>query len=205
VKKIVFLASFILIAFSISAAGAAELSGQVNALGLREPNDILVYLAKTPGFTEAPTKQYVMDQRDLTFLPHVLVIPRGATVAFPNNDKVDHNVFSLSRTKKFNFGKYAPGVSHNVRFDKAGIVKLRCDIHAEMRAYILVMKSPYYALTDENGRFKIDISGLPAGRYELKTWHSKLRNSTTPVELNGGSSKVVNLKLYRGIPGVLYK
>lgn len=203
-KKIFFLVSFLLLAFSLSAASAAELTGQVKALGLMEPKDILVYLTKTPGFTKPPQKTYVMDQRNLTFLPHVLVIPLGATVAFPNNDKVDHNVFSLSRTKKFNFGKYKPGVSHSVRFDKAGIDELRCDIHAEMRAYILVMKSPYYALTDENGRFKIDISGLPPGKYRLKTWHSKLKNGSMIIELNGGS-KEVNIKLHRGIPGVLYK
>ena len=197
--------SFLLVAFSLSVASAAEISGKVMAQGLMEPNDILVYLTKTPGFTKPPQKTYVMDQRNLTFLPHVLVIPVGAKVAFPNNDKVDHNVFSLSLTKKFNFGKYGPGVTHSVRFDKPGIVELRCDIHAEMRAYILVMKSPYYALTDENGQYRIDISGLPAGHYVLHTWRNKLKNHATPIELNGTSSKVVDLKLHRGIPGVLYK
>lgn len=146
-----------------------------------------------------------MDQVNLTFLPHVLVIPKGATVSFPNNDKVDHNVFSLSRTKKFNFGSYKPGQSHDVVFDKPGIVELRCDLHAEMIAYILVMKSPYYDITDNKGKFTIDVSSLEPGKYYLKTWHEKLRSKRTVVELAKDGFPRVSIKLKRGAPGVLYK
>lgn len=204
-SKVSFLLSFFVLAVFLTTAPAAEITGKVTPQGLRTPEDILVYLDQAPGFSKAPKQEYVMDQKDLTFLPHVLVVPEGATVAFPNNDKVDHNVFSLSRTKKFNFGSYQPGVSHSVTFDKPGIVELRCDIHAEMKAYILVMKSPYYGLTDKNGVYKIDLSGLPAGQYKLKTWHEKLKSETMTVDLDGTSSKQVDLKLHRGTPGVLYK
>ena len=204
-KKSLFLLSLFVLVLSLSAASAAELTGKVSPQGLRTPDDILVYLDKTPGFSKAPQQEYVMDQKNLTFLPHMLVIPQGATVAFPNNDKVDHNVFSLSRTKKFNFGSYKPGVSHKVVFDQSGIVELRCDIHAEMKAYILVMKSSYYGLTDKSGNYKIDISGLPAGQYILKTWHEKLKSEAMTVDLDGSSSKVIDLKPHRGTPGVLFK
>lgn len=204
-KKNLFLLSLLLLIISVPPAAAGEITGKVTAQGLREPKDILIYLDKTPGSDKVPQQDYVMDQNNLTFLPHVLVIPQGATVAFPNNDKVDHNVFSLSRTKKFNFGSYKPGESHSVVFDKPGIVELRCDIHAEMKAYILVMKSSYYGLTDKDGRFKIDVSDLPAGQYRLKTWHEKMKSEASMVDLEGSSSKEINLKLHRGTPGVLYK
>ena len=135
---------------------AGKISGTVNVRGLRSPKNILVYLTKAPqtalGFSST---NFVMDRKNLTFNPHILPVPVGATVHFPNNDELNHNVFSLSRTKKFNLGSYKPGESKTVLFDTPGIVELRCDVHAEMLAYILVLKNPYFGITDENGRFEI--------------------------------------------------
>ncbi len=168
-----------------------NLTGKVKAQGLRKPEDILVYLTKTPDLASPPETEFILDQNNLTFLPHVLVIPKGSTVSFPNNDKVDHNVFSLSRTKKFNFGSYKPGVSHKVVFDKPGIVELRCDLHAEMISYILVMKNSYFALTDKKGNFIMDLAGLAPGKYLLKTWHEKLKNSKISIELPRAKGKEV--------------
>ena len=181
------------------------LSGIVKAQGLRKPDNILVYLTKTPDQITPPQEAFVLDQNNLTFLPHTLVIPMGSTVAFPNNDKVDHNVFSLSRTKKFNFGSYKPGVSHNVIFDKPGIVELRCDLHSEMISYILVMKNSYFSLTDKKGNFSIDVTGLAQGKYTLKTWHEKLTNSKLELDLPAAVDKKLTIDLKRGAPGVLYK
>lgn len=181
------------------------LSGNVKAQGLRKQDNILVYLTKTPDQTTPPQEVFVLDQNNLTFLPHILVIPKGSTVSFPNNDKVDHNVFSLSRTKKFNFGSYKPGVSHNVTFDKPGIVELRCDLHSEMISYILVMKNSYFALTDKKGNFTLDVTGLAPGKYFLKTWHEKLKNSKMAIDLAVAAGKKLTINLKRGAPGVLYK
>jgi plastocyanin len=203
-KILLILIGFSLVAGSASAL-ASDLAGKVSAQGLRKSENILVYLTKTPGFSGPPQNTFAVDQNNLTFLPHVLVIPKGATVSFPNSDKVDHNVFSLSRTKKFNFGSYKPGQSHDVVFDKPGIVGLRCDVHAEMIAYILVMKSPYYALTDKKGNFKIDTTGLSPGKYTLKTWHEKLKNSRMTIDLTESIKTPLTIKLKRGTPGVLYK
>jgi plastocyanin len=204
-KKILLILIGLSVAAGSVSALAADLSGKVTAQGLRRSENILVYLTKTPKFSEPPKKNFQMDQKNLTFSPHVLVIPQGASVSFPNNDEVDHNVFSLSRTKKFNFGSYKPGQSYDVVFDKPGIVELRCDVHAEMIAYILVMKSPYYALTDKSGRFQMDVTGLSPGKYALKTWHEKLKNSLTPIDLKESIKNSVTIKLKRGTPGVLYK
>ncbi|MBW1999686.1 MAG: hypothetical protein JRJ29_17200 [Deltaproteobacteria bacterium] len=160
-----------------------------------------------------------MDQRNLTFIPHVLPILVGSRVEFPNNDKVEHNVFSLSIAKKFNLGSYGPGESKGVLFDKPGIVELRCDVHAEMLAYILVMKNPFFAVTDDQGSFEIPdkeylqahgvkgIEALPPGKYFVKTWHEKLRSKKMIVTVGEGNEKTrVNIGLKRGTPSsVLYK
>jgi hypothetical protein len=141
----------------------------------------------------------------------------GSTVHFPNNDNVDHNVFSLSRAKKFSLGSYKPGEIKTVVFDKPGIVELRCDVHAEMAAYILVMKNPYWARTDDKGRFEIPdsddlktlgvsgIEDLPPGKYFLKTWHEKLKSKRTPVMIEKEGEVDLQIDLTRGTPSVLYK
>ncbi|NOX33721.1 MAG: hypothetical protein GXP56_08275 [Deltaproteobacteria bacterium] len=204
-KRIFILGLIFLITTSTNALASDLLSGNIRAQGLRKQNNILVYLARAKGPLPSLQKEFVLDQNNLTFSPHILVIPEGATVSFPNNDKVDHNVFSLSRTKKFNFGSYKPGESHKVVFDKPGIVELRCDLHSEMLSYILVMKSPYYALTDKKGNFFIDVTGLAPGKYILKTWHEKLKNSKVSVKLPAALKSKLAIKLKRGAPGVLYK
>ena len=105
-------------------AGAIE--GSVKAQGLRSPDNIVVYLSKAPAADLDVSKaEFVMDQRNLEFLPHVLPVPVGSTIVFPNNDQVDHNVFSMSRTKKFNLGSYKPGESKTVLFDQPGIVEFK--------------------------------------------------------------------------------
>ncbi len=165
-------------------AVAGTISGTVKVKGLRSPENILVYLTKAPpAFVDLSKTKFVMDQQNLTFIPHILPVPVGATIHFPNNDKVDHNVFSLSRTKPFNLGSYKPGEIKTVLFDKPGMVEVRCDVHAEMAAYIMVMKNPYFAVTDDKGRFEIPdanylkqyglkgLTDIPPGKYFIKTRH----------------------------------
>jgi len=187
-----------------AAAMAGDITGKVKVRGLRSPENILIYLAKAPnGSGMAADGAYVMDQQNLSFRPHLLPIPVGATVSFPNQDKVDHNVFSLSRTQKFNLGSYKPGESKKITFDKPGIVELRCDVHAEMIAYIMVLKNPYFAITDKGGNFKI--ADAPIGKVLVKTWHEKLKNAKQKAVVPDKGEIAVNLNLTRGTPGVLYK
>jgi len=209
---------FLIFLYSPGHAFAGNIKGAVKVKGLRSPANILLYLSKAPASSgEMSTTKLVMDQRNLEFIPHVLPILVGSTVQFPNNDKVDHNVFSMSRTKKFNFGSYKPGENHSVVFDKPGIVEVRCDVHAEMAAYILVMKNPYFAVTNKQGRFEIPDSsyleqaGLPgvkdlaAGKYFVKTWHEKLKTQKKAVVVPENGDVTIQLDLTRGTPGVLYK
>jgi len=199
-------------------AFAGNIKGALKVKGLRTPENILVYLSKAPPATEDLSKvKFVMDQRNLEFVPQVLPVLVGATVDFPNNDKVDHNVFSMSRTKKFNLGSYTAGESKSVVFDKPGIVELRCDVHAEMAAYILVMKNPYFAVTDKQGHFEIPdsrhleqtgltgVKDLAPGKYFIKSWHQKLKSQKQAVVVPENGVVTIQLDLTRGTPGVLYK
>lgn len=197
---------------------AGKITGAAKVKGLRSPANILVYLTRTPPLSlDLAGAQFMMDQQNLTFVPHILPIPVGATIQFPNNDEVDHNVFSMSRTKKFNLGSYKPGEIKTVLFEKPGIVELRCDVHAEMSAFIMVMKNPYWAVTDAKGRFEIpdlndlkqhgisDVGSLPPGKYFIKTWHEKLKTQKRAVIVPNDSDVSVEIDLTRGTPSVLYK
>ena len=212
------LVAFFMLLYLSGQAFAGNITGTVTVKGLRSPANVLVYLTKAPPVTvDLSGAKFVMDQRNLTFFPHILPVLVGSTVYFPNSDKVNHNVFSLSRTKKFNLGSYKPGESKTVLFDKPGIVELRCDVHAEMAAYIMVMKNPYWAITDKKGHFEIPdvahmerfgikgLKDLPSGKYFIKTWHEKLktRKKTADVPNNGEVS--LQMDLTRGVPSVLYK
>ena len=215
---IVFSLVFVLTIYLPGQALAGKITGIVKVKGLRSPVDILVYVVKAPAVHEDLSKiKFTMDQQNLTFIPHILPIPVGATVDFPNNDKVNHNIFSLSRTKKFNLGSYKPGESKSVRFDKPGIVELRCDVHAEMAAYIMVLKNSYFSVTDDQGRFEIPSSkyleqnnikklkDLPPGQYVLKIWHEKLKTQKQIVTVPENGDVSIEITATRGIPGVLYK
>ena len=200
-------------------AQAGTLTGQVHVQGLLSPAGVMVYVEKGPVPSGDFSKgHFVMDQKNLTFLPHILVVPVGSTADFPNNDKVSHNVFSLSAAKKFNLGSYGPGESKSVAFDKPGIVELRCDIHAEMIAYIMVVKNPYAAVTDDQGKFRIpdpswakasglsSLPELPAGTYTVKIWHENLRPVKAEVIVPAQGTASLEFKATRGPAGsVLYK
>jgi len=211
-------AAFILLLSVPFQALANGITGKISVKGLRSPANVLVYVVKAPGLsTDLSNVNFIMDQKNLTFLPHILPVLVGSTVNFPNDDKVAHNVFSLSRTKKFNLGSYKPGTTKTILFDKPGIVELRCDVHAEMGAYIMVMKNPYWAVSDAKGNFKIPdpanldqhgikgVPELPPGKYIIKTWHEKLKTVKKAVEVSGKGETTLRLDLKRGTPSVLYK
>ena len=150
----------------------------------------IVYLDKAPsGAFELPEPgRASMDKRDQTFVPHVLAITVGTTVDFPNSDLTFHNVFSLSKAKAFDLGRYSRGKSKAVRFERPGVVQVFCDIHSHMSAYILVFAHRYYALTDPSGRFAID--GIPPGVYTLAVWHEGEVRETRSVTIPGTGGDV---------------
>jgi plastocyanin len=175
------------------AAAAPERRPGVSDLGspgARDTTDrrrAVVYLETAPraAFDDPEPLRARMDQRNETFIPNVLAIPVGSTVDFPNNDSTYHNVFSLSKPRRFDLGRYAQGRSKSVRFDRPGIVRVFCDIHSHMTAFIIVFNHRYFATTDAEGRYRID--GIPPGSYSVAAWHEgdKRDSRTVTVPENG--------------------
>lgn len=141
--------------------------------------------AKGPAAVPVSAASIVLDQKNITFAPHVLAVQVGATVDFPNSDPIFHNVYSISEAKKFNLGMYPKGMKKTVTFDRPGIVELRCNVHSEMKAYILVKDTPYFAATSRTGSYTIP--NVPAGNYKITLWHERLpaQQKTVSVPADG--------------------
>jgi plastocyanin len=146
----------------------------------------VVYLETAPrgAFEQAESARATMNQRDETFVPHVIAITTGTSVDFPNSDRIYHNVFSLSKTTPFDLGRYAAGRSKSVRFDRPGIVRVFCEIHSHMSAFILVFSHPFFATTDTEGRYRID--NVPPGAYSVIAWNEGNASEPAPAVVPSG-------------------
>ncbi len=118
-----------------------------------------------------PMRRYQILQKNKEFSPHVLVIPVGSEVAFPNEDVYFHNVFSLYKGERFDLGLYEEGTSRAVRFEKPGVSFVFCNIHPNMSAYVIALETPYFAMSDVAGSFSI--LNVPAGKYQLEVWYER--------------------------------
>ena len=171
---------------------AGNVSGVVTLANGRPAADAVVYLLGSEKAT--PIRGAMIDQKDMTFKPHVIAVPVGTKVDFPNSDKVFHNVFSEYHSQKFDFGMYPKGTKKSQVFDRAGVAVLLCMVHPHMSAYVVCVDTPFYAVTDSHGRFKIDAS-VPAGSYQLKVWHESGAGLEKSVTVRG--SENLNLQIRR--------
>lgn len=153
-----------------SRPSVAELGGTAAPEAVDRRRSV-VYLETAPqsAFEEPDWPNAVLDQRNQSFVPYVLAIRAGSTVDFPNNDKTYHNVFSLSKTRRFDLGRYPRGQKRSVRFDRPGVVRVFCEIHPHMSAFVLVFAHRYFSATNEDGRYRI--GGIPPGSYTLVVWN----------------------------------
>lgn len=168
VRKVPLWCSFFLV--SINVAAAQFTATLVDADGAPLADGVIALIpAQQPDYTDVPTA--LMDQRQNMFVPKVLAIRTNTQVRFPNSDDVRHHVYSFSPAKKFELRLYHGMTAEPVVFDKPGTVVLGCNIHDSMVAYIYVVDSEYFAVTDNSGRVNIS---APAGAYQLQIYHPRL-------------------------------
>ena len=198
---------FFWICFALMAAlsGAAGTAAGTNTLSVtvKDQNGmpvrdavVTVYPANAPSGAIRFPWDNVMVQEDIAFKPGTLIVPQGATVRFPNHDRVRHNIYSFSKAAKFEMKLYGRDESRSYRFDKTGPVALGCNIHDQMKGYIRVVDTPYAAKTDINGR--LVIRNLPLGPATAKIWHpnNRVRGGDSQVSVhisNGANSRNVAL------------
>lgn len=132
---------------------------------------VTIETPKAPGVTVRGP--YMIEQRDIAFQPHVLIVPVGATVGFPNRDRVRHHVYSFSKARKFDLKLYGQEESRTVLFDRPGVVPLGCNIHDSMSGFVFVTATPFAELTDQAGH--VSITGVPPGTATVRVWHPSIR------------------------------
>lgn len=171
--------SLLLIAVTLAPL-EGDLSGSVTLASGKPAANAVVYLEG--GTKGTPMKKAVIDQRDRKFIPHISVVTVGTRVEFPNNDVVFHNVFTEYHSERFDFGIYARGKSKSQVFDQPGLAVLLCSIHPEMSAYVMCVDTPYYAVADGKGRFRIP--RVPTGEYIVRGWHKSGEKFSQRLNVN---------------------
>ena len=167
-----FFLGFIIGLLFASTSDAAVIKGVVEGGKRIKKSPVVVYLSAAPGEFIKPADNPTLDQRNMTFIPHVLPIQTGTTVDFLNNDEVKHNVFSPDH-EKYNLGTWPKGAIKQYTFNKKGVYAQLCNVHPEMESFIVALDTPYFVLTDRDGNF--ELQGVPPGSYTIKVWHEKLR------------------------------
>ena len=179
------------ILFVTERAQAGEIKGKVTAQGMRSAENVAVYIDAIPAKSFAPPSQHAeVDQKQMKFVPHVLVVLKGTTVDFMNSDHVGHNVFwpSIGRNKKLgqNLGTWPHGEKKSFTFNDLGAAPLLCNVHPEMSGYVVVVPTPYFAVTNKEGDFVI--KGVPPGHYTLETWSEEGKPATQAVEVTNATA-----------------
>src|SRR5271165_291717 len=188
-----------LLAQDVNVTGRVVLGGAAN---ISPANATVVWLAPmstgTNGTAGAAPMHAVLQQKNKTFEPHLLVVTKGSTVDFPNRDPWFHNVFSLFNGKRFDLGLYEAGSTRTVHFDREGISYIFCNIHPEMSAVVVVLSSSYFAIPNKQGEFSI--WGVPPGRYTLHIWNenalpAELQALSRVVEVSANSHSVGTVRV----------
>jgi plastocyanin len=170
-----------------------EIKGKVSVQGIKSAENIAVYVDAIADKKFDPPKDHVVvDQRKMAFVQHVVAVQQGTTVDFLNSDPVGHNVYwpSISGNKKLahNLGTWPKGEKKPFQFNDVGAASLLCNVHPEMSGYVVVVPTPYFAVTDKDGNF--EIKDIPTGKYTLKTWSEDGKPTTQAVDVSTATASV---------------
>ena len=154
---------------------------------------VVVYLENVPGTPPKPKNHAVIRQREKQFDPPLTIVVKGTTVDFPNEDKIFHNVFSVSRPARFDLGLYKSGTLKSVEMKRAGTVDVYCNIHPEMIAKVKVLDNAYYTITGSDGAFAID--NVPPGEYPIVAWLPTGDEAKGKVVVKAGEAAQVKLEV----------
>jgi len=192
--RTLFIVNCTLIASAVARAddSGGAIAGEVATRSPKQRAGIVVHLDKVAGTFRPPAKPAEMDQKGMKFVPHVLAILRGTTVRFVNSDAVRHNVFSPDG-EKYNLGTWPQGESKTYAFKTAGVYRQLCNVHPEMGAAIVVLDNPYFAVTSDDGKFKIE--NVPPGTYTLRAWSEKLPEATRQVTVTAGGTASAHIEM----------
>ena len=174
-------------------AQAGDVQGKIKATGLKSVGGIAIYIDAIPGKKfDRPADHVSVDQKNMLFVPRTVVILRGTTVAFLNSDQVAHNVYWPSvggnKNLRHSLTIVSPGQKKSFEFDDLGAAQLLCNMHTDMVGYVVVVPTPYFALTDNDGVFTI--KNVPAGTYTLKSWSADGKPTTQSITVADATTNV---------------
>jgi plastocyanin len=190
----------------IDVTARVELVKEKGENGIADKSNVVVWLTRIDAdgggakliSLSGPAQHPQLIQKDKSFKPHLLVVPAGTVVSFPNHDPFFHNVFSLFEGKRFDLGLYESGAARQMEFDRPGTSYIFCNIHPQMSAVVMVMETPYYGVSDRSGR--VQIPEVPPGRYRVHVWYERslpgtLRNLAREIAISESSSSLGTLRL----------
>jgi plastocyanin len=194
-RTVVILAALVLfVGDAGSKPSTGSVTGAVSVKGTKgTQKGVIVYLEDVPGTPTVPKNHAVIRQREKQFDPPLTVVVKGTTIDFPNEDKIFHNVFSVSRPARFDLGLYKSGTAKSVEFKRSGVVDVYCNIHPEMIAKVRILENGYYTISDGKGAFRID--GVPEGTYPIVAWLPSGDEAKGSVTVKAGASAEVKLEI----------
>ncbi len=196
---LVLFATFLLIAglaihASAEEKGVGTIQGTVKAKKAKYLRDTFVYIEHVPNTFEPPKEHVVMDQKNMAFIPHVLPLLKGTTVDFLNSDMVQHNIYSPdSVADNMNLGTWLKGEVRPFTFNNLGVASLRCNVHVDMQAYVLVLQNPYFARVNNDGSFSI--INVPEGKYVVKLWNERYKAEARQIEIKSNTTATAEFEL----------
>jgi plastocyanin len=181
-----------------AAAQPGTVEGRAVVTGRKAAGDHSRVVIEVHAGGKATPARATIHQKNQTFRPDLVVVPKGSTVDFPNDDKIFHNVFSLSRPARFDLGLYKSGTTRSVEMRRAGVVDIYCNIHPNMVSQIKVVDTPYHAVTGADGRFRI--TGIPPGSYPVTAWVPYGQEWKGQVVVEPGKTARLELTVKAGTP-----